>query len=600
MLTTSTSQASSSSSNLPSPTWSFSVPSANIKWSNEFRSDYVQHAQSCWDAYTSWYAIWPGHIYSQSISGGTTVTNSTFVVSYTTSSTIYPTTSVSTYKLCDGTPRAHYSPSTTVFQSTLTEVYTNMITQTSPVIPEPQCRPNQDDCAVLYYGTNLTDYPDDSFARIRLYGACGLPLDADFPCLVQGGPVRLLYFPVNTTGGSLCGPDGTTITSSAPLEPVTTLGTTFFPDSAYISFETLYAAYRPFTGPGGAAAQIGPAFSNTIIGFRSDEISTNCYATWWNRTQTANIPGYGPGTMLNFADFNAPIRASAYDCQNQCLPFSVTYINNTYTTQSIYPNPCSTIFDNYNPLLAVPTRLNEMVPQWNKCKFWSPRQANVIFDPPLALTEAPSEATPTMPPAYQDPSPSATAPSPPGPTAPIAEQDDLPMSTPAAVPPPSDSDSQTHPQLEGGVALPNQAPAPTQQDPPSDPKPSQENQGGDPSSGTMIVAGDMTITASYPSGATNVAIVDGQTFSPGGSEVTVNGHMVSMGTQGLVAIDAGAHSSTSSLTTAAAQSSKEEDPSSGQTTAVTSKLPNSASSGTRHTIPFTIVLLLAILSTLAF
>ncbi|KAF2167171.1 hypothetical protein M409DRAFT_54362 [Zasmidium cellare ATCC 36951] len=554
------------------PPWTVSVPKSNIAWSGDFNPDYVTHAQSCWDVYTSWYASW----YASSISGKTTIINSTSLATFTTSSTIYPAGNISTYKLCDGTPRAHYSPSTTVFVTTLTEVFSNIVKTTSPVIPEPQCRPNQDDCAVLYYGTNLTDYSDRDFARVRLYGACGDPLDSTFPCLIQGGPVQLLYFPVTTTGGGLCGPDGTIVTPTSAPKPITTLGTTLFPDSVYISFETLYAAYRPFTGPGGAAAQIGPTFSNTIMAFKSQEISTNCYATWWNQTQTS-IPGYGPGTQLNFADLNSPVSASAYECQNQCLDYSVPYTGGEYVTQYLQPNWCETILDNFNPLIAVPTRLRDMVPEWKKCKFWSPRQANVIFDPPQALTEASLEAKPTAPPGYSNPSPSPT------PTPPVAlptgtaEQENVPSSPESANQPPASTGLQS----QEGVTLPNQSPASSPSDPPTDPSPSQQH---DSPAGTTIIAGSRTITASFPSDATNVALVEGTTLSPGGSAISIDGQMVSMGSQGLVAVDAVSSKADSTTSSLSSSSSRDITSAPAQISTTPSSSPATTSSGAAHKI----------------
>lgn len=465
------------------------------------------------------------------------------------------------------------------------------VSTTSPVIEPPQCKPNQDDCAVLYYGTNLTDYSDRDFARVRLFGACGDPLDSDFPCLIQGGPVQLLYFPVTTTGGGLCGPDGTTVTPTSTLQPITTMNTTLFPDSVYISFQTLYAAYRPFTGPGGAAAQIGPTFSNTIMAFKSEEISTNCYATWWNQTQTS-IPGYGPGTQLNFADLNSPVSASAYECQNQCLDYSVPYVNlpsdnGFYTTQYLHPNWCETILDNFNPLIAVPTRLRDMVPEWKKCKFWSPRQANVIFDPPQALTEASSEDKPTAPPGYSNPSPSPT-PTPPAarPTTGTAEQDNMPSSSPPADQPPAGTRSQS----PGGVTLPNQPSATSNDDPPADPTPSKQD---DPPARTTIVAGTRTITASFPSGTTNVAVIDGTTISPGGSAISIDGQLVSMDSQGLVAVDAvSPTTSSTSRATSSAPAQSSSRPNTSPATATTS-------SGTQHKLPNMTIMLIVLCLTMA-
>ncbi|KAK4496701.1 hypothetical protein PRZ48_012684 [Zasmidium cellare] len=261
---------------------------------------------------------------------------------------------------------------------------------------------SHDDCAVAWFGSNLGHFDSDSWIVSRLAGACGEPHDIGSSCVIQGGPARLYYFPVDTTEG--CAANGTsatthgpTNTTSAPPQPVTTLGTTFDPGSAYISFETLYAAYRSYQSAGGSAIQIGPTFSNTILALRSDEVSTNCYGRIGTQTSTA---GWGNGKSLNYADLNLPVPASAYQCANQCVPYVTSERTGsdglqTFDTTSITPNPCETIWNNFNPLLAIPTRL-KTISEWASCSFCNDWIANVVFDPPTALRQATAEAKPTL------------------------------------------------------------------------------------------------------------------------------------------------------------------------------------------------------------
>ncbi|KAF7187878.1 hypothetical protein HII31_10778 [Pseudocercospora fuligena] len=378
------------------------VPDAHVQWSTGlFRDEYVNHARSCWSAYTSWYASYPAYYET---TNATVITTETITTQpgqpFPFSQTFWPEGSVPTYKECDGTPRATFSPSTTFYSTSISMTGTSYVTL-SPSVPPQACTMNQEDCAVAYYGANIKSMPyDDSpqgFAHLRLLGGCGDTFDRDLGCLVQGGPVQLYYFPVTTKGG-LCDANGTTVTQTEEQAPVTTMGTTFQPGSVYLSFSTLYAAYRRFTAPGGEAVQVGPTFKNTIFAFKSDEISTNCYVSTFGDQSSATGPGYGPGTQLNYADLNSPVPASAYQCQNQCKPSS-TWIgtDGNYSSTAIIPNPCNTIFDNFNPLLAMPTRLRDMVPEWSSCGFWDYQRANIVFDPPTALQQVASAALPTLP-----------------------------------------------------------------------------------------------------------------------------------------------------------------------------------------------------------
>lgn len=571
-----------------------SVPQANITWQDKFPKASISHAQSCWSAYTNWFASYPGYYASANISVSTTTFSQPSTYVQPASSTVWPSGSVSTYKLCDGTPRASYSPSTAHFDSSMiTEVDVYSAVYPTP-IPEQPCTMDQADCAVMYFGTNVNNLSDtnsdDNWALGRLQGQCGYPLDTDVPCLVQGGPVELLYFPISTTGGDPGGcNEGTTVTPAEEPAPVTTLGSTFHPGTVYVSFETLYAAYRSLSGPGGAAVQIGKGYSNEIFEFRSDEISTNCYASVFSVDGHHN-PGYGPGTQLNFADLNYPPPATAYECQNQCQ--SVSYelgpggVN--VTTHTILPNPCETIFDNFNPLIAVPTKLKAMNPEWASCRFWNHRQANIVFDPPIALTEAAAVAKPTLPGGYTTASaamPASTVGSLPSRTA-TALADNMPSTTSG----PSPHSPQKIPSAQKSASASSSAEQPTaiaftpvkstDQSPSETASTSAEqvlvtgdvtftapaaSTDGSPSEAAstsaqqVLVAGDVTITAVSIPGATTVIMVHGvpitapgatksvmvqdSTISVGGPAVVVNGAIVSMGTQGLVAIQGSTASS---------------------------------------------------------
>lgn len=138
-----------------------------------------------------------GYYETANVSSITSTHDETSYSTIPDSKTDWPTASVSTYTLCDGTPRATISPATTSFVINATQVYSNVEYTVSPATPSAPCQPNQDDCAIYYFGSNIGDIKDDNdFALSRRFGACGNQHDAEQPCLVQGGPVKLLYFPV--------------------------------------------------------------------------------------------------------------------------------------------------------------------------------------------------------------------------------------------------------------------------------------------------------------------------------------------------------------------------------------------------------------------
>ena len=278
---------------------------------------------------------------------------------------LYPSEPISNSTLCDGTPRAASSPVTIQTSWTSSDIEPTAKIASPTFRPDP-CSPNYDDCNIYWYGKNLPEFTDE-FTSDLLDGACGFPPEFPLQSVIEGGPVQLIYFPEERQDGAFCefsnpallyGPTPTI--GQAPLKVITTLGTTFTSGYAYISFSTLYAAYRTLNEFGGSAVEVAPGFANTFMSFASSEISTNCFDPWpYTAAATGN------GKQLNFADLNSPIPASAYHYQNQCVSF---YFGTDYSRTKYTPYPCNTIFDNFNPLLAMPTRLRELAPEWKSCE----------------------------------------------------------------------------------------------------------------------------------------------------------------------------------------------------------------------------------------
>ncbi|KAI7262854.1 hypothetical protein KC343_g5664 [Hortaea werneckii] len=118
--------------------------------------------------------------------------------------------------------------------------------------------------------------------------------------------------------------------------------------------------------------------------------------------------GYHPPVKINYADFNYPVPASAYRAQPRCYeaPLSWSYYNVTaplfgstatweVATRSEFAseNQCSTIYDDYRPIISIPPEFSSMSPQAHAgrvlCPFSFDTDA-VFFDPPKALTQADS------------------------------------------------------------------------------------------------------------------------------------------------------------------------------------------------------------------
>lgn len=241
-------------------------PTDGFSWSANSQETDLPQAQRCWSSLVTWQAksiewynaniankVWP-----------MTVTTSIDVEPTRSSTTIYPS-SVSTYTLCGSSPRANVAPVThhSSWITTVTETYT------WPAIPEysvsQPCEANEHYCRLWYYDSNIRNRSQ------AIYGLCGLPAHLGEPCLIGGGPVRLIYWPV--AENHACGVNHTFANSSAlSLAPtVTTLGTTFTSGSVYLSLKTLYAFYDGFF-----QETVGPTFADYIVPLSSAAISTHC------------------------------------------------------------------------------------------------------------------------------------------------------------------------------------------------------------------------------------------------------------------------------------------------------------------------------------
>lgn len=242
-------------------------PTDGFLWSKDSKETDLPQAEQCWSSIVSWrvgYVDW----YNSYIANRTwayTISTSLANDPYITSTTIYPT-NASTYTLCGPSPRVNVEPITrhTSFNTTFNMTYTAIATPTYSV--SQPCAASEHYCRLWYYESNVRNVSED-----LILGQCGLPAHLDEPCLIGGGPVRLIYWPV--AENPVCGMNSSFVNSTSQSVPatITTLGTTFTSGSVYLSLKTLYAYYDGFF-----QETIGPNFSDYIVPLSSEAISTHC------------------------------------------------------------------------------------------------------------------------------------------------------------------------------------------------------------------------------------------------------------------------------------------------------------------------------------
>ncbi|EME44568.1 hypothetical protein DOTSEDRAFT_24588 [Dothistroma septosporum NZE10] len=365
-------------------------------------------------------------------------------------STVYTTltylsgnaTSATPYTLCDGYPRINGSRTlTSTFVPYTVTSTTLTTTSVFTKLPAPNCTINSKDCAQLekayesaksletsYYNSpspNANDAPPIPISPI-----CGPATLVSVSSAVENGvcamneaSVQLLYWPVTVPSScdschrSNCPTTTTAPSTSGRANTAIWRNITLTSPTVYIAFEGSWS----FTSDGKDYTE--PA--QLVIPQTADAVSSYCGKLGG---------GYGPPQKVNYADFNSPVPADVYRCQPSCyrdpLPYSAvdSTVTRTYTmsnqtmTETFTPtsylsiaptNLCSTIWDDYAPVLSIPEAFKTIKPaghvdvfgQANVCQFIFDENA-VLFDPPIALTEVQSEVKPTLP-AYNTAQPTA-------------------------------------------------------------------------------------------------------------------------------------------------------------------------------------------------
>ncbi|KAK3075073.1 hypothetical protein LTR53_001971 [Teratosphaeriaceae sp. CCFEE 6253] len=214
--------------------------------------------------------------------------------------------------------------------------------------------------------TSLVTYPDNNYTFTMTIGPtphckftavstaftqtdCG-------QCTMTGGTVELFYWP--TRSAAVTGP-----VSSAGVSLVHG-GITLYSPSAYISFQTAFAA--------NSCSRIGRNHTGTMLAMRLADVSTLVH--WGGKVAQSGANQYGP---LNYADLTGLPPASVYEAQPSCQMFG-----------------CATIFPSgWNPTLVVPEQMRSLDAAWADCAVG----LEGLYDPPIALTPPTVVATPTAP-----------------------------------------------------------------------------------------------------------------------------------------------------------------------------------------------------------
>jgi hypothetical protein len=149
-------------------------------------------------------------------------------LTYSSAFPTYPTSGLSPYTLCDGTPRVDQRPitTTTLWSFTLTIPGPDPHLFSPP--PPPNCTIDPYGCLWLIRNTNINN---ETMGWLFEMEICDWYLDslpADDTCVIQGGPISMLYWPVTTVDGDLCKGNGSTVPGTRSGDgpnTVVTLGT---------------------------------------------------------------------------------------------------------------------------------------------------------------------------------------------------------------------------------------------------------------------------------------------------------------------------------------------------------------------------------------
>ncbi|RMY57676.1 hypothetical protein D0863_12544 [Hortaea werneckii] len=383
------------------------------------------YASSCNAAKQDWLSRSGSELVSTATRTTSSVDSSVESSTLTSTSTIYKNnaTSATPYTLCDGWPRidGHTELSTHVVETTHTLSVETFTTEYLVYrnLTAPTCSIQSGDCASLntsWYelSSAWSVYRNSSYAsylsQVHATSTDSALTSASTPVVapkssITQPPQMIDEFPPQ------CGAPTFPHTETMIGDP------TCFENHAHIELLYWPVVRLPEneTCPNATSSTLtmGPTISgrpNTFVYWdttlTSPTVSPDAVSTLAGKLGG----GYQPPEKINYADFNYPVPASAYRAQPRCYeaPLSWSYYN---VTQPLVPggpattwevgtysefaseNQCSTIYDDYRPILSIPPEFSSLTPAAQRgdipCPFSFGTDA-VFFDPPKALTQADS------------------------------------------------------------------------------------------------------------------------------------------------------------------------------------------------------------------
>ncbi|KAK4580305.1 hypothetical protein LTR86_000508 [Recurvomyces mirabilis] len=496
------------------------------------------------------------------------------------------------YTLCDGYPRydGYINTTHSATKAYSTSIYTTLNSSTiynpaTTPIPAPVCTINPSDCSVLnsMYNATASAYSSSSSAWSSQYFSqwitqglttgkstgpittvLGPPSYTNIPspvcgpatyrtyyevvgdpvCAIGQASVQLLYWPVETASGNFCNGSKTTISAT---ETITGKPNTAVYNDVTLTSPTVYLSVQgvwDFTSNGVTYMNQ----TGILLPQSSTAVSSFCGVV------SDAFDDSGKPQQVDYANFNYPVPASAYRCQPKCWSqpkstSSSVYTNvhsgstATYTSDTVFTSPainvCSTIWNDYAPALSVPTDIFAMNAATNfggsfSCEFILDK-ANVLWDPPIALSAQATLDGPSTPHAQSATATTSTVSvtaepaNSPGKTTATSTPASVvvPASTASPPPPPPPASSQTsqasQPPPVSSVADPAQgSSAPSQGN-----KPSSASSLADPAQGSNTATSVLTATAAV--GGIIASIIG---LSSQGSSVSNNVQQASPSAQG--------------------------------------------------------------------
>ncbi|KAI7355300.1 hypothetical protein KC320_g2858 [Hortaea werneckii] len=408
------------------------------------------YASSCNAAKQDWLSKSGSELVSTATRTTSSVDSSVESSTLTSTSTIYKNnaTSATPYTLCDGWPRidGHTELSTHVVETTHTLSVETFTTEYLVYrnLTAPTCSIQSSDCASLntswyelssawsvYRNSSYASYLSQVHATTTdsaLTSAstpvvapkstitqppqmtdefppqCGAPafpytetMIGDPTCFENHAHIELLYWPVVRLPENETCPNATS--STLTMSPtISGRPNTFVYWNTTLTSPTVYMAVSGTWVYQSAGSTISDQ-SRLLLPQSPDAVSTLAGKLGG---------GYHPAEKINYANFNYPVPASAYRAQPRCYeaPLSWSYYNVTQPLYSGGPtttwevatysefaseNQCSTIYDDYRPILSIPPEFSSLTPAAQRgdipCPFSFGTDA-VFFDPPKALTQA--------------------------------------------------------------------------------------------------------------------------------------------------------------------------------------------------------------------